>query len=665
MKIRRVTLRNFKNFSGEHELDLTSGEGARNVVLIGGVNGAGKTTFVEAIRLCLFGTRQGSGLVSDSDYTEYIKQSLNREAARKGENENSVQLDVTVDDSVPAFDLGIKRTWRHGPDGRFSMSLSITRDGRPFEVVPQEYWEDYLAGLAPAYLSGYVFFDGELVNELATGPRADQMLRQSARDVIGLNLCEKLRQDLGLMVERIRRRNVHEGSTQREISDKLQVVSELERRIDAKKTALRTNAANMEKLVAAAREADDELRRVTGQYAKSHQQNHTETLKMGSELATLDAEVVTACGEVLPFAIPAELCARVRKQLRIEQGLRRVAAGRELLDEVKQRLEKRLRPSGPHAPVGHKLWEVVGRSIEDVFADLEHEATEGSGAQVLHDLPVADAGRVASALEDPRRGLARRLAGLLKKREALLASAKSLGKRVKAGPDESSMREFISDAAEVRSESTRMAQLNEGLVSEIAQLTTEVDSFRVSIAKLEEKVVCAKDDQEKIDLAIRTTRALDAYMKTVEEAKRDELQEAVSMMYMQLANKDDMVGSVKVDSASFSVKLFDRQGVELDRRRISAGEKQVYALAVLWGLSRISSKRLPLVVDSPLAKLDGTHVRNIVGKFFPNAAEQVIILSHDREVDDELYERLKPHVCREYTFEIKGDRKIVEGYFRV
>lgn len=71
-----------------------------------------------------------------------------------------------------------------------------------------------------------------------------------------------------------------------------------------------------------------------------------------------------------------------------------------------------------------------------------------------------------------------------------------------------------------------------------------------------------------------------------------------------------------------------------------------------------------MIVDSLLARLDKTHAGNIVETFFPKAAEQVIVLAHDREIDKRLYDKMSPYISKEYTLLLDDDKKIVQGYFR-
>ena len=116
----------------------------------------------------------------------------------------------------------------------------------------------------------------------------------------------------------------------------------------------------------------------------------------------------------------------------------------------------------------------------------------------------------------------------------------------------------------------------------------------------------------------------------------------------------------------FSVQLFDGRGERIPTERLSAGERQLLAVAMLWGLARVSGRRLPMVIDTPLGRLDSKHRSHIVERYFPHASHQVILLSTDEEIDQSLFASLEPWIGRSYELrhdDMAGCTQIVEGYF--
>src|SRR6185503_782893 len=111
---------------------------------------------------------------------------------------------------------------------------------------------------------------------------------------------------------------------------------------------------------------------------------------------------------------------------------------------------------------------------------------------------------------------------------------------------------------------------------------------------------------------------------------------------------------------------YDRQGRTLPKAQLSAGEKQIYAIAMLWALAKVSGRPLPIIVDTPLARLDSDHRRLLVQEYFPAASHQVIILSTDTEVDQTYFAGLRRSISHAYHLNfdpIENVTGIQDGYF--
>jgi len=156
---------------------------------------------------------------------------------------------------------------------------------------------------------------------------------------------------------------------------------------------------------------------------------------------------------------------------------------------------------------------------------------------------------------------------------------------------------------------------------------------------------------------------LQDYINYTLSTKVQLLEQTITSMYKTLENKEDLVKELKLDPVTFEITLigFDRKVI--NKNNLSSGEKEIYALSILWGLSQLSKSHLPIVVDSLLARLDHSHVKKIAKVFLPNAGEQVILLSHNREVNQELYPIIKSRVSSEYLLSYNQKKKLTKGYF--
>jgi DNA sulfur modification protein DndD len=125
-----------------------------------------------------------------------------------------------------------------------------------------------------------------------------------------------------------------------------------------------------------------------------------------------------------------------------------------------------------------------------------------------------------------------------------------------------------------------------------------------------------------------------------------------------------LIDSVKIlPDSNFEVKLYNIQGSEIDKTKLSAGEKEIYAISLLWALIQVSGKNLPILIDTPFGRLDSIHRRNLTKNYFPKASHQVILLSQDEEIVGEYYNVLKPCIAQEFTIKNEnGISLITSGY---
>ena len=144
------------------------------------------------------------------------------------------------------------------------------------------------------------------------------------------------------------------------------------------------------------------------------------------------------------------------------------------------------------------------------------------------------------------------------------------------------------------------------------------------------------------------------FQKQFQTTKTAQLETEILFMWSRLNHKPDLIHNIRIlPDSNFEVKLFNAEGSELDKTKLSAGEKEIFAISLLWALIQVSGKKLPILIDTPFGRLDSTHRQNLTQNYFPKASHQVILLSQDEEVVGEYYDLLRPCIAQE--FEIKNE----------
>ncbi|MBV5297095.1 MAG: AAA family ATPase [Rhodoferax sp.] len=187
MKFRKLTLDNYKSFQFATEIAFPVGDDGRSIFLIGGMNGAGKTSIMEAVTFCLYGGK-----------TDEIYRNINRREKAKGNANVAFELVIEMDD---ASELVVKRAWTAGavsdPKPRdLTERLVVVQDGRRVSVQNQEIWQNFIRAAIPPGITQFFFFDGEKIQEIAADDHSEVRLKSSLEAALGIQYINRLASDI-------------------------------------------------------------------------------------------------------------------------------------------------------------------------------------------------------------------------------------------------------------------------------------------------------------------------------------------------------------------------------------------------------------------------------------------------------------------------------------
>ncbi|EKK5432483.1 DNA sulfur modification protein DndD, partial [Enterobacter hormaechei] len=159
---------------------------------------------------------------------------------------------------------------------------------------------------------------------------------------------------------------------------------------------------------------------------------------------------------------------------------------------------------------------------------------------------------------------------------------------------------------------------------------------------------------------------LESFNKDMISENISKLENRIKAKFDQLKRKNNLIDKIKISPVDFSITMFNENRKIISSERLSAGERQLFAIAILWGLADCSGKELPTIIDTPMGRLDGAHRKNLIHNYFPNASSQVILLSTDEEIYGQYYNDLKQYIAQQYNIiynEDKTSSSFVKGYF--
>ena len=177
-----------------------------------------------------------------------------------------------------------------------------------------------------------------------------------------------------------------------------------------------------------------------------------------------------------------------------------------------------------------------------------------------------------------------------------------------------------------------------------------IDTLKLSLRQLREKIAETGKNNHQITLASRTQNVLEDYIAYLTREKLVLLENHLVERFNSLCRKKSVIDSAKIDPEHFTVTLC-RKGEPFKSDELSAGEKQLFALAMIWALHTLSGLPIPIIIDTPLARLDIEHRHSILNYYLPNASHQVIVLATDAEVNPEILGELAANISHSYLLE--------------
>lgn len=668
MKLKKITIENFKVFPRKTVIDLTdpNPKDKRNIFLIGGTNGSGKTSILEAIKLCLYG-RKALGWSQKK-----LFETINNQEQRKDNYRLFFQVEFETDENDK---LVVKRKWDIPAsvlDPYYSdleSKLVIEKGEKIFKILDEAQWQEYLNAKIPEGVLQFFFFDGEKIKKLAE-EGGGETLRSSIETILGLEILRQLVSDLDRVLYDFKREGV--DVYDEEIKKVKAEIDLLEKNLEVFRQQIRELEKEIKKMKAEKEEKREEFRILFGIEPEKKEKIEgldKKKIRLSNKKTGLEKEIRDYFQEVLPLALLARFFPKIEKQIKREEDIRK----RKALQEEKEKLAQNLVleifkekcPIG-NEPVSEDDQGMLIRRIIDFISKRESERT----GQSLLGFSADQQKEVESVISEVKRSAAQRLVPLIQEKTRIERKLGEIEKRVrsleKKGGSEEDYERLLENLSNLDNNIGRRKQELREIENKTQEAQEDIEKTKKSLGELYDKYEKSKETRSLINITKRSKEVLESYIKELREQKISTLKKNIFSMFNKLATKSDLFSEIEIDSNNYRVDVIDKRGRKIHKRNLSAGEKEIYAISLLWGLAETSTFHLPIIIDTPLARLDKQHRENIVKKYFPNAGKQVILLSTDTEVDKEYYYDLEPYIVKAYHLRFDKAREwstLETGYF--
>jgi DNA sulfur modification protein DndD len=648
MLLKQLILRNFGLYRGEQAIDLAPRPQRgkpRPLVLVGGHNGAGKTTFLEAIRVCLYGRLALGPRVTETEYQTYLRERIHRgRQVVIPVSYASVALEFEYAHAGRRSTYFVQRAWEtKGATGVHEM-LRVLCDGEPLANVESQFWPEFVRSLIPPGVSQLFFFDGEKIKRLAEEESEAETLAESIKALLGLDLVERLQADLDLYNSRYLKKTAT-GS----LAVRLSEIETAERHLQTDLDEAKLAETELRIRIEHALEQIERTEQVLAQRGEGLSAQRGELKQRKADLEArreqLEKTLRELCEGPLPFTLCPSLSRDLQRQLDMESKRERWDASRSEVEKTLALVMSRLTRGKVPKRLG---WDAKARAtVQEELADITRNFLEAPGefasVQSIHALSERVREQAQQILAHALGTLPPQLAELTRELHKVITGLREVQERLNRAPESDEIAPIIKQLSALQEEHAR-GSLDITLKSEErAKLERDLGN----LSRERERISKTHDEAQKVTgrlaLAGSARKALDAYLNRLTTAKVDELQAVALKCFLTLSRKTDLVHGLHINPRTFEVTLLDSGGDSIPKASLSAGEKQIYAISLLWALAKVSGRPLPMIIDTPLGRLDSVHREHLLLRYFPVASHQVIILSTDTEVDKEYFQTLKPY----------------------
>ena len=662
MKIKRIRLTNIGPYINQNEFDFNVSDSIKRMVLIGGKNGAGKTTLFKAIKICLYGcVAYGFEAVNPKYYAEVEKIiNANEKLNRIGTAE--VSIDLLLDDGKYNNTYTFIRNWKI-TGKRIVETFEVSKDGEPLSLTERGDFESYILHLLPPNLFRFYFFDGEKLSDFVFNGNKNSDFREAFLKLCNLDTMEIIRENF----RRISRGKAKDGAYASYEYEKCQnddaiIANRIAQAEDSYKSIEDSMAS-----------IDDQLANLEKMYAKGGGISKKEWKAMEEQIAKEDARreekrrwLKEIANNILPFVILRSQLDSLKDQILLEHKAQVDANVKSVIDtpEIKS---------------------IIAHVLDDCHIELSDDITN----RIIYEI-----GDYASAYEQlvpilnlsdfDRYELIAKINNLqgfdierIRKATDDIDASLNCVKRIRKKMEQSS----VDNYDEYLQKKSALNEQKANYSTQLLDIDKELQKLRADKAISESKLAKAKSDYETIlkkqsinDISARALLAFDELQDVLYEKSIATVEKGFSNYFKSLINKSDLIDGIHIDSqlnvlpykykhfyatdvrktigangveyiiAQIGIHAYEilqrklREGeTEFDlpvevKQQLSAGEKQIFVMALYQALSQLNKINVPYIIDTPFARIDKEHRSKILKNFFKELKGQIIILSTDEEI---------------------------------
>ncbi len=683
MYIKEIELNNFRIYKGINKIALLPTED-KNIIVISGKNGFGKTTFLMSLVWCLYGKQMEKvdelyekEIKDKGNYTKYISNSLNKKAYEDGETEFYVSVTfsgVKIPD-VTCNEITIKRSYNIVSNT--SDRVEVLIDGYQNQLIDdltkenQKGEEIFIRDfILPIEIAKFFFFDAEKIVSLAEINSNNQrrQLSKAYSEVLGIQKYEDLKANLEEKQDEYRRRSAK--------PEEKEELNQLHTDIENSKIEVEKLVTNIDDLKHERNQKEKETEDIQRRLIREGDKMTLDELNLLKEEQTKLEQRKTDVQEslkdyfdIIPFALAGETLMNISEQLNNERNLIEQIYKQEdvnsKITQIRQDIEQRRNNLDFVLDIKTRDFyeEQIKFLVKKYFFSEIPDVPENF--QSFHDFSNAETNEFNQLINSIKHSFKEIFSRLNTEYSYLKNQLDSISRKIRDA-EKSAEDEYI---FELRGKKEildkRIISIGnelETINQKIGELNTQIKTYKQRQETLRKRIDDSSEYSEKEQKTKRLITKLQNFISVFKEEKKKSLEEKMLKGLHTLMHKKGFITKVEVDISitgeDIDITLFGSNNKIIDKGSLSMGERQMYASALLNALVDESDIEFPVFIDSPMQKFDEQHAENIIKYFYPNVSKQVVIFPLiNKELTEKEYLLLQPKICRTYLIDNISNEK--------
>lgn len=625
MLLTKLTVRNFKRFKDETEFDLEIKNKNENIILVEALNGVGKTSLLQAIQWAFF-------WLDPSEYRKY----LNYEAI----NKEDFNLELSIEYRDNEFnDCRINRKYTssdHNTVPNEKLELFIWSQKQDFTP---EVWDDYLNKNFPREISNFFFFDGEKLQYLID-PKDQKKVKSAIEKILWVETIRNLRTNLVDLKSNALRDVESDGSDQKMKLKNVQLAEkESQKKIAQEK--LEENNSSLNEILWKKKLTEESLLNLQKMWLDKEKMSERDQLikrkwEIESEILKLDNEINDFKWQFLDRFLFSGLTPTLKAKIDSENDIKQTLKLGSLDDSVVNTIIEAL-----YVPVCLIWWEKIDENDKEIIRKQLQEKISSKIHQnweLILDLNNKSTLAVDTFIKEIEKADWIKINDLIDKKIALINSQdfnsrkiEDIDNELRIWPDSNNFEQIYQESIDLNKKQQKLEMIIQELELELSEIDKEIQKLQKDIELIMQQSSWSWEVRKYLNTLNKLNDVFDEHIRTLASNTKKRLEVETFKMFQLLSNRPKMYSKIEI-SDDYEVKILDSNWDY--QENLNSGDMQILMTSMLWGLEQLSEFKLPIIIDTPLARLDPIHRKNMIEKYFYKAWAQVIILSQPSEITD-------------------------------